>query len=77
MRIGDGYGILFQDAYLEFDSLSILLRKSKTDSVGKGHWIKLQRHVGSNVCVLDLLHEYLQLRLLIPLPLYCMRMGIL
>lgn len=56
-----GSGILFQDVYIASGSLSIFLRQSKTDRLGKGCWITLQSAAGNVFCIVELVCQYLLL----------------
>ncbi|KAM3936568.1 uncharacterized protein RB166_008366 [Leptodactylus fuscus] len=54
-------GLLFEDVLLCNDSLRIRIRRSKTDSLGKGAWIPLQR-VDGDVCPVRSVSDYLSRR---------------
>lgn len=60
-KLGDCSGLQFEDVLLQLDSVQILLRRSKTDPLGRGRWITLRTNFGSSLCVVTLLRQYLHL----------------
>lgn len=55
-------GLFLEEVVFKNDSISICIRKSKTDQIGKGVWIVINKYPDSILCPVKALMSYLDIR---------------
>lgn len=60
--VEDTAGLLLEDLLIGPDFVRILLRRSKTDQLGRGRWVTVDRIDNPLICAVSLLSRFLSIR---------------
>lgn len=70
-------GLLFSEISFCEEYLFICLCRSKTDQLGSGRWIRLNWFLGSELCPVEALRRFLDVRVVEGVALFCHEDGLL